>query len=121
MQISALAYDDYIGRLGIGRVYKGIIKEGMQVQIADNDGNLRMGKVSKLMGYEGLKQVAMSEITSGDLAVISGIPDISIGETIGIAGEVDPMEPIKIEELFCGRLLSPSLCLINFTLASPPT
>ncbi|OON92686.1 MAG: GTP-binding protein TypA [Epulopiscium sp. Nele67-Bin002] len=98
LQISALAYDDYIGRLGIGRVYKGTIKEGMQVQIADNEGNLRTGKINKLMGYEGLKQVAMPEITSGDIAVISGIADISIGETIGVAGEVKPMEPIKVEE-----------------------
>ncbi|OON93787.1 MAG: GTP-binding protein TypA [Candidatus Epulonipiscioides saccharophilum] len=98
MQISALAYDDYIGRLGIGRVYKGIIREGMQIQIADNKGNLRMGKVSRLMSYEGLKQVPQTAVTSGDIAVISGIADISIGETIGEIGKVTPMEPIHIEE-----------------------
>ncbi|OOO00269.1 MAG: GTP-binding protein TypA [Epulopiscium sp. Nele67-Bin004] len=98
MQISALAYDDYIGRLGIGRVYKGTIKEGMQVQIADNEGNLRNGKIVKLMGYEGLKQVAVTEATSGDIAVISGISDISIGETIGEPNKVEPMEPITVEE-----------------------
>ncbi|WP_330697042.1 GTP-binding protein TypA/BipA [Candidatus Epulonipiscium viviparus] len=98
MQISALAYDDYIGRLGIGRVYKGIIKEGMPIQIADNQGNLRMGKVSRLMSYEGLKQVPQKQVTSGDIAVISGIADISIGETIGEVGKVVPMEPIHIEE-----------------------
>ncbi|OON95204.1 MAG: GTP-binding protein TypA [Epulopiscium sp. Nele67-Bin005] len=98
MQISALAYDEYIGRLGIGRVYKGVIKEGMQVQVASNEGTLRNGKIVKLMGYEGLKQVPISEATSGDIAVISGISDISIGETIGLSGQVEPMEPIKIEE-----------------------
>lgn len=98
MQISALAYDDYIGRLGIGRVYKGIIREGMQIQIADNKGNLRMGKVSRLMSYEGLKQVPQIAVTSGDIAVISGIADISIGETIGEIGKVTPMEPIHIED-----------------------
>ncbi|ONI44781.1 GTP-binding protein TypA, partial [Candidatus Epulonipiscioides gigas] len=98
MQISSLAYDDYIGRLGIGRIYKGIIKDGMQVQIADNTGKLRTGKISKLMSYEGLKQVAQKEVTSGDIAVISGISDISIGETIGEVGKVTPMEPINIEE-----------------------
>ncbi|ONI39974.1 GTP-binding protein TypA [Candidatus Epulonipiscium fishelsonii] len=98
MQISALAYDDYIGRLGIGRVYKGIIKEGMQIQIADNHGHLRNAKIGKLMNYEGLKQVAQKEVTSGDIAVISGISDISIGETIGLPNEVEPMEPITIQE-----------------------
>ncbi|OOB79326.1 MAG: GTP-binding protein TypA [Epulopiscium sp. Nuni2H_MBin003] len=98
MQISALAYDDYIGRLGIGRVYKGIIKEGMQVQIADNAGEIRNGKIVKLMGYEGLNRTNQAEITSGDIAIISGIPDISIGETIGEVGNVVPKEPIKIEE-----------------------
>lgn len=98
MQISALAYDDYIGRLGIGRVYKGTIKEGQNVQIAGNDGKLRNGRIVKLMSYEGLRQAAVQEVTSGDLAVIAGIPDISIGETIGEPGKVEPMEPITIEE-----------------------
>ncbi|OON95267.1 MAG: GTP-binding protein TypA, partial [Candidatus Epulonipiscium fishelsonii] len=98
MQISALAYDEYIGRLGIGRVYKGIIKEGMQIQIADNHGNLRNAKIGKLMNYEGLKQVAQKEVHSGDIAVISGVSDISIGETIGLPNEVVPMEPITIQE-----------------------
>jgi GTP-binding protein len=98
MQVSALAYDDYIGRLGIGRVYKGTIKEGQNIQIADGHGNLRTGKISKLMVYEGLKQVQVKEATSGDIVVIAGISDISIGETLGEVGQVEAMEPITIEE-----------------------
>nr|WP_307989379.1 translational GTPase TypA [uncultured Niameybacter sp.] len=98
MQISALGYDNFIGRLGIGRVYKGTIKEGQTIQISGNDGALRTGRVVKLMTYEGLQQVPANEVTSGDLAVIAGISDISIGETVGEVGKVEPMDPITIEE-----------------------
>ncbi|MBU3812714.1 MAG: translational GTPase TypA [Candidatus Niameybacter stercoravium] len=98
MQISALGYDNFIGRLGIGRVYKGTIRDGQTIQISDNDGKLRTGRIAKLMTYEGLKQVPIEEVSSGDIAVIAGITDISIGETVGEVGKVDPMEPITIED-----------------------
>ena len=98
MQISALGFDNFIGRLGVGRVYKGTIKEGQTVQISSNEGKLRTGRIVKLMTYEGLNQVPAEEVASGDIAVIAGIPDISIGETIGEVGKVEPMEPITIEE-----------------------
>ncbi|MHC1748420.1 MAG: translational GTPase TypA [Cellulosilyticaceae bacterium] len=97
MQVSALAYDDYIGRLGIGRVYEGTIKDGQTVQIDDGHGNLRQGRIAKLMAYEGLKQIPMEKLTSGDIAVIAGIADISIGDTLGEVGKVEAMEPIHVE------------------------
>ncbi|WP_337527435.1 GTP-binding protein, partial [Zhenhengia sp.] len=77
MQISALGYDNFIGRLGIGRVYKGTVRDGQTIQISDNDGKLRTGRIAKLMTYEGLKQVPIEEVSSGDIAVIAGITDIS--------------------------------------------
>ena len=98
MQISALGYDNFIGRLGIGRVYKGTVRDGQTIQISDNDGKLRTGRIAKLMTYEGLKQVPIEEVSSGDIAVIAGITDISIGETVGEMGKVEPMEPITIED-----------------------
>ena len=98
LQISALSYDNFVGRLGIGRIYKGKVKEGQTVEIVDNDGKSRNAKISKVMVYEGLKQVAVPEATSGDIVVIAGIPDISIGETVGEIGKVEPMTPITIEE-----------------------
>ena len=98
MQISALGYDNFIGRLGIGRVYKGKVRDGQTIQISDNDGKLRTGRIAKLMTYEGLKQVPIEEVSSGDIAVIAGITDISIGETVGEMGKVEPMEPITIED-----------------------
>ncbi|HSQ33432.1 MAG TPA: EF-Tu/IF-2/RF-3 family GTPase, partial [Peptostreptococcaceae bacterium] len=98
MQVSALAYDDYIGRLGLGRVYKGTIKEGDTVSICTVEGTVERGKISKLFIYEGLKQVNVKEAGSGEIVVISGIPNISIGETLCNLDNPIPMELIKIEE-----------------------
>ncbi|HGS9257673.1 TPA: translational GTPase TypA [Clostridioides difficile] len=97
-QISALAYDDYVGRLGIGRIYKGTLKNNTQVAICREDSVVSKGKVSKLSVYEGLKQVEVDEATSGEIVVIAGIPDISIGEIICDLDSPLPMEMIKIEE-----------------------
>ncbi|HGM3509199.1 translational GTPase TypA [Clostridioides sp. ZZV15-6383] len=97
-QISALAYDDYVGRLGIGRIYKGTLKNNTQVAICREGSVVSKGKVSKLSVYEGLKQVEVDEATSGEIVVIAGIPDISIGETICNLDNPLPMEMIKIEE-----------------------
>ncbi|MFQ4400866.1 translational GTPase TypA [Clostridioides difficile] len=97
-QISALAYDAYVGRLGIGRIYKGTLKNNTQVAICREDSVVSKGKVSKLSVYEGLKQVEVDEATSGEIVVIAGIPDISIGETICDLDSPLPMEMIKIEE-----------------------
>ncbi|MDR1773457.1 MAG: translational GTPase TypA [Clostridioides sp.] len=97
-QVSSLAYDDYIGRLGIGRVYKGTLKNGQQVSICKHDGSVEKGKISKVSVYEGLKQIESDEIKSGDLAVIAGISHISIGDTVCNLDTPIPMETIKIEE-----------------------
>lgn len=110
-QVSALGYDNFIGRLGVGRITKGSIKSGQQVAITKRDGSIGTGKVLKLFSYEGLKQTEQDELFSGDIAVVSGIPDISIGETICDIYNVQPMELIKIEE--------PTLSM-NFLVNSSP-
>lgn len=98
MQISALGYDNYIGRLGIGRVHRGTIKEGQILTICKRDGSTATGKIGKLFTYEGLNQTPKKEAASGDIVVISGIADISIGETFCDSDHIEPMEMIKIEE-----------------------
>jgi GTP-binding protein len=98
LQVSALAYDDYVGRLGIGRVYKGTVKNGATVSVCKVDGTVSRGKISKLTTYEGLVQVETDEAYSGDIVVVSGMPDISIGETICNTDNPLPMELIHIEE-----------------------
>lgn len=110
-QISALGYDDYIGRLGIGRVYSGTLKEGQTVAVSRRDGSITNAKISKLFNYVGLKQSPQKEINSGDIAVIAGIPDMSIGETLCNPDNVIPMPLIDIEE--------PTLSM-NFLVNSSP-
>ncbi|MFA5528031.1 MAG: translational GTPase TypA [Peptostreptococcales bacterium] len=98
MQVSTLAYDDYIGRLGIGRIYKGKMKEGQTVSVCRADGSITKEKISQIFVYVGLSRVAVKEAFSGDIVVVSGISDISIGETICLSDKPLPMELIKIEE-----------------------
>ncbi|SKC92149.1 translational GTPase TypA [Maledivibacter halophilus] len=98
LQISSLAYDDYIGRLGIGRITKGTIKAGEQIAIFKRDGSIGNGKISKLFVYEGLNRVEKSKAYSGDIVVVAGIADLSIGETICNVDKIDPLEMIEIEE-----------------------
>ncbi len=98
VQISALAYDDYIGRLGIGRVFKGKLDASEPISICSEGKEARKGKISKLSVYEGLKQVQTNEAVSGEMVVIAGISDISIGETICAVDNPLPMGAILIEE-----------------------
>lgn len=98
LQISALGYDDYIGRLGIGRITKGTIKEGQVVAVAQGDGKIVQRKVNQVFIYRGMNRISVKEVEAGDIVVVSGISDISIGETICDEKEPDPMEMIHIEE-----------------------
>lgn len=98
MQVSSLAYDDYIGRLGVGRIFSGSIKEGQTVAVCKADGSVARQKISGIFVYQGLKRVPVSEAFSGDIVVVSGLSDISIGETICSVDNPVPMETIKIEE-----------------------
>lgn len=98
LQISALAYDDYIGRLGIGRVTKGAVREASTVSVCRDGGKAEQRKINQVFVYRGLKRVAVEEAVAGDIVVVSGIPDISIGETICEEGKFDPLPMISIEE-----------------------
>ena len=98
MQISALAYDDYIGRLGIGRIYKGTLKEATQYEVCNASGASHKGKTNQVFVYKGLSRIAVPEIQCGEICMVSGIPDINIGDTLCPAGMPDPMPMIKIEE-----------------------
>ncbi len=98
VQIHDLAYDDYLGRIGIGRIYSGNIKNKQKVAISKRNGDIKQEKVTELLGYQGLKQNVINEASSGDIVAIAGIPHISIGETICDIGEVHPMDMIEIEE-----------------------
>ncbi len=98
LQISALAYDDYIGRLGIGRITKGTIREASQVSVVKEGGSVEKRKINQVFVYRGLRRVSVEEASAGDIVVVSGISDISIGETICEEGKEDPLPMISIEE-----------------------
>ena len=98
MQVSALAYDEYIGRLGIGRIYKGVLKPGTQYIRCNQDGLEKKETISKIFVYKGLSRTDVKEAHSGDIVVIAGMPDISIGDTICDPEHIEPMEQIEIEE-----------------------
>ena len=98
LQVSSLGYDDYIGRLGIGRVTRGKIREGQSVSVCKADGSIVQRKVNQVFVYRGLKRVSVPEAEAGDIVVVSGIADISIGETICDAQNPEAMEMIQIEE-----------------------
>ncbi len=98
LQVSSLDYDDYIGRLGIGRIVRGTIKQGEQIAVTKRDGSTQRAKVGKLFTYEGLGRLEVNEAFAGDMVVISGIDEISIGETICDPNCIEPMPMIEIEE-----------------------
>lgn len=98
LQISSLAYDDYVGRLGIGRLYKGILKAGQSVHVVDYQGNVYPHKINHVYIYDGLKRVSVPEAQAGDLVQISGISAISIGDTVGLPNQVEALDPLQIEE-----------------------
>lgn len=97
LQVSSLDYDSFIGRLGIGRVTRGMIKNGQTVALARNDGSISSFRISKLFVEEGIKRVEKNEAYYGDIVTFSGCPDISIGDTVCDKDNVDPMTPIIIE------------------------
>lgn len=98
MQVSTLAYDDYIGRLGIGRVYKGTIRTGQTVSVCKEDGSVVQRKINQVFVYKGLKRTPVESAESGDIVVLAGISDITIGETICDDKNPIPLEMIHIEE-----------------------
>lgn len=98
MQIANLAYDSYVGRMGIGRVVEGQAKVGQQVTIIANDGTRRTGKISKVMTSLGLKKIEVDAGVAGDIITIAGIPDIYVGETVCGEPDATPMPAITVDE-----------------------
>jgi GTP-binding protein len=98
MQPFNLAYDNFLGRLAIGRIYEGEIKDTSGVIIKDAKGKIREGKISKLFTFEGLKRKEVKEAKAGDVVMIAGLPDIFIGETICENKEQEALPAINIDE-----------------------
>ena len=97
MQPSSLGYDNYLGRLAIGRVFEGIARLGDTVYVKHADGTSRTAKVTKVFVAQGLKRVEVNEAHAGDIVTIAGIPDIYVGETISTNPDAEPLPAIKID------------------------
>ena len=98
MLVSNIDYDDYLGRLAVGRVERGTIKVGQSVAICKKDDKIAQGKIAKLFTYQGLKRTEVEEVGAGDIVCISGISDINIGETVCDVNNPEKIDFVDIDE-----------------------
>lgn len=98
MQIATLNYDDYLGRVAIGRVFRGKMKVGDQVVIARRDGTESRARITKLYGFLGLEKFEKDEVVAGEICAVTGMEEILPGETICDPEHVEPLEMIEIDE-----------------------
>ena len=96
-QITMLDWDDYVGRIGVGRIYRGKVKVGDNITVMKRDGSTQNFRVTKLFGYFGLKRNEIQEAKAGDIIAISGINDIYVGETIASADKPEALPLLKID------------------------
>lgn len=97
-QPALLDYNDYVGRIGIGRIARGTIKENENVSCVRLDGSIKQFRIQKLFGFLGLKRIEIKEAHAGEIVAIAGLPDISVGETVCTAGKEEALEPLRIDE-----------------------
>ena len=97
-QPALLDYNDYVGRIGIGRIARGTIRENENVSCVRLDGTIKQFRIQKLFGFLGLKRIEVKEAHAGEIVAIAGLPDISVGETVCTVGKEEALEPLRIDE-----------------------
>ena len=97
-QPALLDYNDYVGRIGIGRVTRGTVKLNETVSICRLDGTVKQFRITKLFGFLGLNRIEIEEAVAGDIVAVSGLADINVGETVCEVGKEDPLEPLHVDE-----------------------
>ncbi len=98
MLIANIDYNDYIGRIATGRIFNGRVKSGETVAMIRRDGSIGRGRITKLLGYQGLKQVEIEEAGTGDIVTVAGFEDIGIGETLASTEEPVAIPYVSIDE-----------------------
>ncbi len=98
MLVTTIDYNDYLGRLGIGRVERGAIRLGSPMKVTHRDGNIEDARVTKIYTFEGLKRREVEEASAGDIIALAGMEDVDIGETIVDAADPTPLLFVTIEE-----------------------
>jgi len=97
-QVALLDYNDYVGRIGIGRVFRGTMKVGQQVALMKLDGSVKQFRVTKIFGFFGLKRQEVEVAYAGDLIAVSGMEDINVGETVCPFDQQDALPVLRIDE-----------------------
>jgi len=97
-QVALLDYNDYVGRIGIGRVFRGTMQVGQQVALMKVDGSVKQFRVTKIFGFQGLKRVEINEAKAGDLVAVSGMEDINVGETVCPVEHQEALPILRIDE-----------------------
>jgi GTP-binding protein len=97
-QPALLDYNDYVGRIGIGRVAQGKIKANEMVSCVRLDGSIEQFRIQKLFGYLGLKRIEIEEASAGDIVAVAGLPTISVGETVCNIGKEQALPPLRVDE-----------------------
>lgn len=97
MQPATLAYDNFLGRLAIGRVQEGVAKVNQNVTVIGSDGKKRSGKITKIFTFKGIAHVEAVEASAGDIVAIAGIADVFVGETLAGSAEVEALPGIKVD------------------------
>ncbi len=98
LQVTTLDYSEYLGRIIIGKIHNGVIKMGQQAALMKEDGSIVKGKISKLMGFDGLKRVELESSSAGNLVAVAGFADANIGETITDPNDPQALPLIKVDE-----------------------
>jgi GTP-binding protein len=98
IQITSLDYSSFIGRIAVGRVYRGIIKENMPVSVVKRDGSIQKSRIKELFVFEGLGKVKVSEVQTGDICAFTGIEGFEIGDTVADFENPEAMPTMKIDE-----------------------
>lgn len=97
-QVALLDYNDYVGRIGVGRVFRGTMHVGQQVSLMKLDGSVKQFRVTKIFGFIGLKKVEVEEAYPGDLIAVSGMEDINVGETVCPTEHPEALPVLRIDE-----------------------
>ncbi|WP_027965128.1 translational GTPase TypA [Halalkalibacillus halophilus] len=97
-QVTLLDYNDYVGRIGVGRIYRGRMKVGDQVAVMKKDGSVKNQRITKLFGFIGLKRTEIEEAQAGDIVALAGLEDLNVGETVCDVNDHDPLPIPRIDE-----------------------
>ena len=98
MQVTTLDYSDFLGRIMIGRIHNGRIRANQPVALLRDDGSVKRGRISKLLGFQGLQRVEIEEAAAGDLVAVAGFDEVNIGETIACPDNPEALPLIKVDE-----------------------